>query len=356
MLAAASACSGGRGTSGPYAARPASDAVPAPPAPNAPNATTSAGAAHAVAPLAAHGIHWSPRGDLVAALELTTCGPATGPEPCREREDLVVVDAASGRRVATRAATRIFGFRADGEWLVVAAPGGGVEEWSARTHATRASAFAAIAADAAALCLAPDDRHALVVDRDGGLTLRARDAAGDDDGRALDGVADEAPTDCAFAADGTKVALAYGRGVVVHLLGDDPAHARYRTFPFAGASHLAWSTDGQALVGAGARPPAELGDSPERLVVRWRLDGDVVHAVRGASPAALVRGAIVAHDGCTWQRAAPGASLRRVGPPNPEGSCARDTTTDVVASPDGRRVAATTGRYGARTLVVAPAP
>lgn len=193
---------------------------------------------------------------------------------------------------------------------------------------------------------------------DGDLALRTRDAAGraHEDETALYGPMDEVPTECAFAPDGAKVAIAYPEGVAVHLLRDDPHFTRYVTLPFPRASHLAWSTDGRELVVAGQPALVELTQSKQRLVAQWRLDGATLHAVFAASPAAIARGALWAHDGCGWQRAAAGGPLRLVGPPNPEGSCARDLTVDVVRSPDGRFVAAASGRYGSRTLLVAPVP
>src|SRR5688572_3231618 len=105
-------------------------------------------------------VFWSKSGALVATNESSACGPPGPGEPCKPSAWVRAIDVAAPNVEHRRADADVFGFRPDGEWLVLR-PRGTTElvEWNPRTDVTSPSALSDKARDAFDLCLSPDDDH-----------------------------------------------------------------------------------------------------------------------------------------------------------------------------------------------------
>jgi hypothetical protein len=302
-----------------------------------------------VVPLQTHRIVWSSKGDMVAASETFHCGPPSGEGRCEATSDIVVVDLRTPSRSVKRAGGEVFGFRADGEWLVFRdQERKELEEWSPRTGKIRTSDFAERARGARKICLSPDDTHFVVVEGDGyGTVVRSRDSL---DETTIDDltIARLPPTDCAFSRDGRQFALAGEHHVAMYRLGDSrPAS----WLPIANVSHLTWSTNRGELTFA-LRDP-ETGMS---MLFRWTPGPDSIRAeFLGALGALDQRGGIVMRSQCEWdRRLADGRTHVRLGPPAT--SCAGEEADDILLSPRGRFVAALEGKWGTQAIVTGAAP
>jgi hypothetical protein len=299
--------------------------------------------------LGTRGVFWSKSGSLVATNEESACGPPSGDRACEVRSSLRVVDLGSARREHRHARAELFGFRADGEWLVLREDEGQeLEEWSPRTEQKRPSAFAASTKGTFQACLSPDDVHLVVtLAEDGPTVVRSRTA---EDETRLDDLetAPLPPADCAFAPDGKAFALAGEEHVAVYRLGESSPD---RWLPLANASHLAWSADGASLTFA-TRDAVQM----VWLVYRWypaqgRL---TAHALYGPAAFHPKRPELLTRTGCEWHRNATtdGKLLGRVGPAAE--TCFHLSEHEVSLSPTGRFVAAVEGEWRSRGLLLLP--
>ncbi|MBX3232722.1 MAG: hypothetical protein KIT84_43375 [Labilithrix sp.] len=308
--------------------------------------------ASAAKPLSSHEILWSKSGALVAANEETSCGPPGEENECQTQAWLRVVDVAVPDKEMKRADSYIFGFRADGDWLVFRPKGSqSLEEWAPRTNKTRPSEFAARAKDANQVCLSPDDDHLVVTVSERTRTV-VRSRAGADE-VALESLAYAPlpPRDCAFTPAGDAFALAGERHVAVYRRGQAVPEA---WLPMTNAGRLSWSADGAQLT-------FDVRDAEANATVsfQWNPKQNRLSAHPTTGPAAFVAAKhpeLIVRSECEWQRraAADNKLLGRLGVA-PE-SCENIHQHDVLLAPNGKVIAALEGEWNARKLVLQPVP
>lgn len=320
---------------------PAPSATPTPKASTSAKATADAGndapPAAGVTPLQEHRLAWAPKGSLLAADEWFGCGMPMKEATCKDVAALRVVDVMGATKSFVYGDADLFGFRADGQWIVIRDRARThLEEWSPRTGELRPSAFATRVKGAQRLCLSTDDVHFLVVV---GTSVILRSRASEQE-TALEVEGD--PTDCAFSQDGKKVALAMrGAAVAVYMVGEERP---FRHIPIGNAGLLSWTKGGDLsfVVKDMFHPPVAL---------RWNLTTGSLNgfAARGLG-AFDAQGGFITRDNCEWMRYPSGSTVGlRLGPVAVAGSCFADAK-DILASLDGRAIAALEGGISGRRL------
>ena len=329
--------------------------IAAPTPPSTAIATEPQGASSAAAPttpaavesLGGHHLFWSRTSQKLAVTEYVACG-LPGPSPCqRSRPTVRVVDPRHpevGEVVA--GAVAAFGFRADGETLVVLkSDGAGLVDWSTKTHTGRPSDFEPAARGARAICLSPDDDHLLAVDADGGARLMSRAR-----GEPLFIAASGAIKDCAFSPTGRRFAVATDTGLEIFDVGAMQA-ASVVSFPEI--THVAWSTVDSWV------SFSHVDDRGFQLFVGWAIQhsAGTIQQTSGVAALDVPRRHVVARDSCAWHV----TTFDGHDVPTPVAPAARDAcfhvhVHDVVVAPNGAFVAAAEGEWGGSNLVVRALP
>jgi hypothetical protein len=245
----------------------------------------------------------------------------------------------------------VFGFRADGETLVIRRDGE-VElvDWSTKTHSGHTSAFALASHGASAICLSPDDVHLIAVDADGAATWRSR--LSDEVVSLVDPTTlSSTPTSCAFSPSGQMFALAYEDEVSIFSSGKS---APDRSLKVPGAQRVGWTIDGR-FVTFMVFDTVRADDSG--LFYRWAPEREHADAYATGSLADVdpKRHQIIDHGGCCWSRRSFDGKLLGEDKPSVE-TCFHVHVHDVAVAPSGAFIAAAEGEWGASSLVLRSLP
>ncbi len=259
----------------------------------------------------------------------------------------------------------MFGFRADGETLVVrSSEGPGLIDWSTKTHTGRPSDFDRAARGAVAICISPDDDHLVAVDAEGKARWRSRTR--DESGDVLDAFGDV--SDCAFSPSGRRFALATDRGIAVF---DRDGRATVAVFDREGratetfrrpesslnlpdVARLNWSTAESFVTFASL----DLTTFPFHLFFGWDVarQAGILHQVGGAAALDVPRRQVIVRESCGWGAYAfDGKRLTGFGPPAQE-PCFHVHVHEVALSPNRAFVAAAEGVWGGSRLVLQALP
>jgi hypothetical protein len=334
-------------------------ALPAPPPPRDGGAADAPTARLAPRPLSPQRhLFWSKGSKLVAVVEYGGCG-LPGPPPndhCVVAPPHVrVVEPGRPERVQLIPAQEVFGFRADGETLVIK-QGDALVDWSTRTRQGKISEFDQPARGAATICLSPDDDHFVAVDGNGRVSLRSRTAAAS---VSLDSIWGDL-TECSFSPSASGLALASDKDVFTFTAAELREPEAYPGMhpgipvPAPGVSHLAWSSDDRFLSFSviDAPPTTAFG-----IFYIWEPDrsaGTVLRHVaaglEGALDLDMKRRQIVGRVNCAWSRSRFNGT--RIESVRDKGDCFHVRVHEVAVSPDGKYVAAAEGEWGGSQLVL----
>jgi hypothetical protein len=327
----------------------ASEAGPTKAEPSSNAKTDALGGGKRVNPLGGHRLFWSKSGQRLAVVEDTPCGPPGPQSTCaKELSRLRIVDLVAGRKDTVLEAATVFGFRADGETLVIRRGDAELVDWSTKTQSGRTSDFDSSTRGLSFVCLSPDDVHFVAVDVQGAVTWRSRSSS---EGVALTipSSAKSAPSDCTFSPSGKAFAISNEGSIAVFAAGKETP---LRSMRMPGVGKIAWSTDERLVTFS---VPDVLRADGSGLFYVWDPERDHAQVYAGSVAADVDprRRQILTRGGCAWKRVAFDGQLIGADKPSSDG-CAHVHEHEVAISPNGTFAAAVEGEWGGSSLVLRP--
>ncbi len=246
----------------------------------------------------------------------------------------------------------VYGFRADGETLVVQRQSEPeLLDWSTKTQSGRPSDFATAARGAEAICLSPDDVHLVTFDSNGAAMWRStRSGEAPVPLSAPPGFGDELPKDCVFAPSGKAFAIATDDRIAIYRAGKSEPEQR---LSIGAARALAWSNDERVVTFS---VPDQIFYDGRNLFYLWEPARDHADLLDLGGPGAVdtARRQIHVRTRCAWSRLA--FDGRRLGADKrvADEDCFHVRAHEVALAPNGAFLAAAEGAWGGYQLVVTP--